>query len=127
MMEAASDATQRPNQAVAPAASNSDSNKRVRFTQLESPAASSPTEAARLAGLLKTLANVLGLLESDPEVYLKGGASEDENAEIEALIQQRLDARANKNWEEADRTRDQLHEMGVELEDKGGETIWRRK
>jgi cysteinyl-tRNA synthetase len=86
-----------------------------------------PAEAARLAGILKKLANVLGLLEADPEAYLKGGASEDENAEIEALIQQRLDARASKNWEEADRIRDQLHEMGIELEDKGGETIWRRK
>ena len=86
-----------------------------------------PAEAARLAGILKQLANVLGLLEADPEVYLKGGASDDENAEIEALIQQRLDARASKNWEEADRIRDELHAMGIELEDKGGETIWRKK
>ena len=39
---------------------------------------------------------------------------------------QRLDARAAKNWAEADRIRDELHEMGVELEDKDGKTIWRR-
>ena len=84
-------------------------------------------EASRLAAILKRLANVLGLLEADPEAYLKGGAGADDNEQIEALIQQRLQARADKNWAEADRIRDVLHSMGVELEDKGGETIWRRK
>jgi len=43
------------------------------------------------------------------------------------LVQQRLQARADKNWAEADRIREELHQMGIELEDKGGETIWRRK
>ena len=84
-------------------------------------------EASRLAAVLKRLANVLGLLEADPDAYLQGGAGADENESIEALIQQRLQARASKNWAEADRIRDELHAMGIELEDKGGETIWRRK
>ena len=84
-------------------------------------------EAARLAAILKKLANVLGLLEADPDSYLQGGAGAGDNDEIETLIQQRLEARANKNWAEADRIRDELHEMGIELEDKDGDTIWRRK
>ena len=84
-------------------------------------------EASRLAAILKRLANVLGLLEADPEAYLKGGAGADDNEQIEALIQQRLQARADKNWAEADRIRDVLHSLALELEDKGGETIWRRK
>ena len=84
-------------------------------------------EASRLAAILKQLANVLGLLEADPETYLKGGADADDNEQIEALIRQRLQARTDKNWAEADRIRDELHAMGIELEDKGGETIWRRK
>ena len=84
-------------------------------------------EASRLAAILKKLANVLGLLEADPEVYLKGGAGADDSEQIEALIQKRLQARADKNWGEADRIRDELHAMGIELEDKGGNTIWRRK
>jgi len=76
---------------------------------------------------LKKLANVLGLLESDPEAYLQGGAGESDDVEqIESLIQQRLDARANKDWAEADRIRDELHAMDIELEDKDGKTIWRR-
>ncbi len=84
-------------------------------------------EAARLAAILKKLGNVLGLLEADPEAYLQGGVGADDTEQIEALIRQRLQARAEKNWAEADRIRDELHAMGVELEDKGAETIWRRR
>ena len=84
-------------------------------------------EASRLAAILKQLANVLGLLEADPDTYLQGGADAAENEQIEALIQQRLQARADRNWAEADRIRDELHAMGIELEDKGTETVWRRK
>ena len=83
--------------------------------------------ALQKAAVLKKLANVLGLLESDPEIYLQGGAGEsDDIGQIESLIQQRLDARANKDWAEADRIRDELHAMNIELEDKDGKTIWRR-
>jgi cysteinyl-tRNA synthetase len=84
-------------------------------------------EAAELAAVLKRLANVLGLLEADPDSFLQGGTTADDSQTIEALVQQRLQARADKNWAEADRIRDQLHEMGIELEDKGGNTVWRRK
>lgn len=85
------------------------------------------SEANRLAGILKLLANVLGLLEDNPDDFLKASAGTDDDAEkIDALVQQRLDARTNKDWAEADRLRDELHAMGIELEDKGGETIWRR-
>jgi len=84
-------------------------------------------EASRLAAMLTKLANVLGLLEADPDTYLQGGTDAGDSEQIEALVQQRLQARASKNWAEADRIRDELHHMGVELEDKGSETIWRRK
>jgi cysteinyl-tRNA synthetase len=84
-------------------------------------------EASRLAAILKKLSNVLGLLEADPDSYLQGGAGAGDNDRIEALIQQRLEARAARNWAEADRIRDELHAMGIELEDKDGKTIWRRK
>ena len=85
-------------------------------------------EASRLAGILKKLAATLGLLEAEPESYLKSGVGEaDDDAEIDALIAERLQARADKDWGRADEIRDQLNEMGIELEDKGGETTWRRK
>ncbi len=84
------------------------------------------------AAVLKHLANVLGLLEADPEEYLQSGAGEGTGAEdmcgedIDGLIEARNAARTNKDWAEADRIRDVLDEMGVVLEDKDGKTIWRR-
>ena len=88
---------------------------------------SSPENAVKLASELKQLANVLGLLESDVESYLQAGAGDADDAEkIESLIAQRLTARAEKNWAEADRLRDELQAMSVVLEDKDGKTIWRR-
>jgi len=82
--------------------------------------------ALQKAAVLKKLANVLGLLESDPETYLQGGAGDAVDVEkVESLIQQRLDAKANKDWSEADRIRDELTAMNIELEDKDGKTIWR--
>lgn len=57
-----------------------------------------------------------------------GGASEGlSDEEIETLIQQRLDARAEKNWAEADRIRDELKDKGIVLEDGAGGTTWRRE
>ena len=44
---------------------------------------------------------------------------------MDALIQARLTARANKDWAESDRIRDQLTAMGVVLEDGKGGTTWR--
>jgi cysteinyl-tRNA synthetase len=83
--------------------------------------------ASQKAALLKKLANVLGLLEADPEQFLQAGAGDSENgAEIDALIEARIQARQDKNWKEADRIRDQLDTMGIVLEDKDGKTIWRR-
>ncbi len=89
------------------------------------------TEAARrLAARLKALAAVLGLLQSDPEAFLKGaGAPAGDglgDAEIEDLIQRRLDARQQRDWAEADRIRDLLKAGGVVLEDGPGGTTWRR-
>ncbi|MEY0289524.1 MULTISPECIES: cysteine--tRNA ligase [Providencia] len=86
--------------------------------------------ANAMAAQLRELAGVLGLLEQDPESFLKGGAQTEDDAEvakIEALIQQRLDARQNKDWAQADAARDELTAMGVVLEDGATGTTWRRK
>ena len=84
-------------------------------------------EASKLAFVLKGLGAILGMLQSDPDAYLKGGNdNDDEAAEIEALIKQRNDARAAKDWAAADAARDALTAMGVVLEDGAGGTTWRR-
>lgn len=82
--------------------------------------------AAALAAQLKALAGLLGVLQLDPDAFLRAGAEgRVDAAEVEALIQARLQARAEKNWGESDRIRDQLAAMGVVLEDGKGGTTWR--
>ncbi|WP_312570682.1 cysteine--tRNA ligase [Stutzerimonas balearica] len=82
--------------------------------------------AAALAARLKELAGVLGVLQLKPEAFLQAGAAGKVDAgEVEALIAARLAARAEKNWAESDRIRDQLGAMGVVLEDGKGGTTWR--
>jgi cysteinyl-tRNA synthetase len=84
--------------------------------------------AASHGALLKQLGGLLGILQSDPDEWLQGNANEDglSSDAIEALIQKRLDAKADKNWAKADKIRDELAQQGIALEDKGAETIWRR-
>ncbi|VAW59042.1 Cysteinyl-tRNA synthetase, partial [hydrothermal vent metagenome] len=85
-------------------------------------------KASALATTLKHLGSILGLLQENPESYLKSGGSADGLSDdaIDLLIQQRSQAKVDKNWAEADRIRDELKAQGIELEDKGGETSWRR-
>ena len=76
---------------------------------------------------LKASATMLGLLQQDSESWFKGEVSDDENAEIEALIEKRKQAKADKDFATADQVRDQLTSMGIVLEDKsGGVTEWKR-
>ena len=82
--------------------------------------------AAALAAQLRSLAEVLGVLQLPAEEFLQAGAGSGVDAvRVEALIAERLAARAAKNWAESDRVRDQLLAMGVVLEDGKGGTTWR--
>ena len=65
------------------------------------------------------LADVLGL------VYNR--EKEDLDSEIEALIEQRTQARKDRNWAEADRIRDELKAKGIVLEDTAQGVKWHRE
>jgi cysteinyl-tRNA synthetase len=78
-----------------------------------------------LANLLKGLAKTIGILERDPETFLKGGTKI--SLDIDALISQRHQAKANKDFKEADRIRSLLLENGIVLEDSSHGTIWRKE
>jgi cysteinyl-tRNA synthetase len=79
---------------------------------------------ARLKGELLASGAVLGLLQRDPETWLKGDSGE--ATEIEALIAQRNAARKARDFAEADRVRNTLAIRGILLEDGPGGTTWRR-
>jgi cysteinyl-tRNA synthetase len=86
-------------------------------------------KARLLAGELRALGHVLGVLKLDPEAWFRAGSAGGglPDAQIDALIAARLAARKAKNWPESDRIRDELAAAGVILEDKpGGTTTWRR-
>jgi cysteinyl-tRNA synthetase len=87
-------------------------------------------EAAESAALLVELGGLLGVLQSDPNLYLQSGVPDSSafSAEkIEALIDARNAARKNRDWKEADRIRAELTAAGVVLEDSDGKTTWRRE
>ncbi len=66
---------------------------------------------------------VLGVI---PTVEAAGKLNEErENALIQMLIARRAEARANKNYAESDRIRDELSAIGIILEDRADGTIWK--
>jgi cysteinyl-tRNA synthetase len=79
--------------------------------------------SAERSGLLKALGGLLGLLQTDPTVYLQAGAGLDEAA-IQVQIQARADAKKAKNFAEADRIRNDLLAQGIVLKDSAAGTTW---
>ena len=79
-----------------------------------------------LAKTLKYLGGVMGFLQEDPLSFLQTGFAESDKAAIDLLIEERLQARANKNWTRADQIRAELLSQGIELEDGEKGTFWRR-
>jgi len=83
-------------------------------------------QALALATFLKQQAGILGILQQNPEQFLKAGVQADQSQTIEALITARNKARAEKNWAEADKIRDELTSLGVSINDNASGTDWHR-
>ena len=81
------------------------------------------SRSVEAATLLKSLGAMLGLLQADPDQYLKAGATLDAAA-IEAQIAARATAKAAKNFAEADRIRNELLAQGIALKDSAQGTTW---
>jgi cysteinyl-tRNA synthetase len=86
-----------------------------------------PELCAQLAGILLLFGERLGILVSDPELFLKSGKADDLSpAEIEAKLSARLAARQAKNFAVSDAIRDELKVAGIEILDTPQGTTWRR-
>ncbi len=80
----------------------------------------------KLKSQLIKASQVIGLLTQEVENWFS--ASDDVDAQmIEALINERSEARVNKDFAKADQIRDQLNDLGIEIEDKATETRWKVK
>jgi len=70
---------------------------------------------------------ILGVMQEDPNIWLGyNQTANPEKEEIERLINQRNEARRNKDFKLADQIRDKLKSKGIEIEDTKNGTIWRK-
>jgi cysteinyl-tRNA synthetase len=82
--------------------------------------------ASALSGLLVRLGGYLGILQNNPEDFLKHGVQLSDE-EIDQKIKDRNLARSEKDFALSDQIRDELEAHGIILEDSAEGTSWRRK
>jgi cysteinyl-tRNA synthetase len=90
---------------------------------LNTPLAIARLGAIEDSGALKASAQLLGLMPMSGDDWFQGSG---ESSDIEARIEARATAKANRDFAEADRIRNELRDEGILLEDGPGGTTWRR-
>jgi cysteinyl-tRNA synthetase len=85
-----------------------------------------PEDTAKLREDLLTSAWLLGLLTHSPVTWFQGDTDKVDEQAIQNLIDERVQARANKDWQRADDIRKELLEMKIELEDSKNGTRWKK-
>ena len=79
---------------------------------------------AQIATNLEFAKQTLGILYEDETEYFRFGVSEQQRAQIEELIKQRAQAKAEKNFASADAIRARLTDMKIEVMDTASGTVW---
>lgn len=82
---------------------------------------------AKAKGELLSSAHLMGFLSGDPEAWFQAGVTDDLREKVDALIEERIAARAAKDWPAADRIRDALTALNVEVMDGPAGATWRIK
>ena len=96
--------------------------------QINRQASTDNSDSRKLKNSLRSFANSIGLLLNSAEDYFKySGDLELDDKKIQEAIEERNEARANKNFALADSIRKELSEKGISLEDKEGKTYWKKK
>ncbi|WP_395644725.1 cysteine--tRNA ligase [Terricaulis sp.] len=84
-------------------------------------------EQAKAKAELQAAAHFLGIAQDDPQHWFRATFGEVAAAQIDALVAQRVEARAAKDFATSDRLRDELAAKGVEVMDSAAGSTWRRK
>jgi cysteinyl-tRNA synthetase len=92
----------------------------------EARKATSPMDRTMLKSQLLGAGLALGLLQQDPAAWFARGASGDDDARIQALVDERNAAKKSRDFARADAIRDQLASEGVLLEDTPSGVRWKR-
>ncbi len=88
--------------------------------------AETPAERQRLKSALLGAGLAVGLLQQEPSAWFGRGASVDDDARIQALIEERAAAKKSRDFARSDAIRDQLASEGVLLEDTPQGVRWKR-
>ena len=84
-------------------------------------------EKRNIKNNLIAVGKILGVMQEDPNIWLGyNQTANPEKEETERLINQRNEARRNKDFKLADQIRDKLKSKGIEIEDTKNGTIWRK-
>ncbi|WP_366125049.1 DALR domain-containing protein, partial [uncultured Campylobacter sp.] len=79
---------------------------------------------AQIAANLEFAKQTLGILYEDETEYFRFGVNAEQRAQIEELIKQRAQAKAEKDFASADAIRARLTDMKIEVMDTPGGTVW---
>ena len=126
-VEAALDDDLNTPQALSELASLATVARGLRSTMTQAIAASDSAQRHAMAALaadLRAAGRALGLLQQPPDAWFNRGG--DDNAHIQALIDERGAAKAARDFSRADAIRDQLAAEGVVLEDTPAGVRWKR-
>jgi len=93
----------------------------------EARKATDASERARLKGELLGAGLALGLLQQAPAEWFNRGADDSDDARIQALVDERIEAKKSRDFARADAIRDQLAGEGILLEDTPQGVRWVRK
>ena len=83
-------------------------------------------ERAALKSQMLATGAALGLLQQSPEAWFARGADGSDDARIQALVDERVAAKAARDFARADAIRQQLAEEGILLEDTPQGVRWKR-
>jgi cysteinyl-tRNA synthetase len=97
--------------------------------QSQQMSAEQVSQVARMRTDMQKIGHVLGLFHQTPAEYAqdqkKRTMGEKGSEDIDQLVDERFQARKNKDWARADAIRDQLKDMGIIIEDRPDGSRWK--